>query len=77
MLKLLAEETGQSIYKTKLLYKHDPLNKTNFHKYIDNVESILVVVQTKSAIVGGFYAGQVGEKEPIKGNAFLFSIEEQ
>lgn len=74
---MLAEETGQRIVKTKLLYKHDPLNKASFHKYIDNVESILVVVQTKNAIVGGFYAGQVGEKEKIKGNAFLFSIEEQ
>jgi hypothetical protein len=31
--------------KTRLLYRLDPLNKTNFHSYIDNHPNFLLVVQ--------------------------------
>lgn len=38
---------------SKLLCKLDPLNKTNFHKYIDGIPHILVLVQLKN---GGILA---------------------
>ena len=59
-----------------MIFKLDPLNPTNFHKYIDNIENLLVVVQTKNTIIGAFYAGCFGEKEPSKKDAFLFSLSE-
>lgn len=33
------------IAKTKLLYTYDPLNKTNFHMYIDDKINIVFIIQ--------------------------------
>lgn len=46
------------IKKTKLVYTFDPLNKVNFHRYIDKIDSLLVIVKTaKGAILAGYTQG--------------------
>jgi hypothetical protein len=46
--------THRKIYRTKLIYKFDPINKVNFHRYIDGYMNILLIVRTSS---GHFLAG--------------------
>lgn len=36
---------GKQIIKTNFIYKYDELNKTNFHKYIDGKENIVLLVK--------------------------------
>ena len=70
-------ENRQVVSGTKLLYRFDSQNSSDFHKYIDNVDNILVVVETKNTIIGGYYAGSIGEKEPSGKASFLFSVKEK
>ena len=44
---------------------------------MDNVEGVIVVVETKNALIGGFYAGSLGEKKPSGKPSFLFSVKEK
>ena len=70
-------DNKQVVSGTKLLYKYESQNQVDFHKLIDNVESILVVVETKNTIIGGYYAGCIGEKEPSGKPSFVFSVKER
>lgn len=70
------EQIGRNIFKTKLLYKFDGLNKVSYHSYVDNHKSLIVLVQTKNAIVGGYYSGVFGEKSVDDKSSFLFSVDE-
>lgn len=54
---------GSKIAKSKLLYKFDPLNQTNVHKYIDDIQSLLCIIKTKCATIAGYYPGALTEKE--------------
>lgn len=47
------------IKKTHLLYRYDPLNKTNPHRYIDNQKNIILIAKT---IYGKYIAAFSGEK---------------
>ena len=46
----------QRITRTELLYRGDPLNPTSFHKYIDGVEDIVLVVRTEKGFVFASYS---------------------
>jgi hypothetical protein len=45
LVRNIEERIGASIVGTRLLCRWDPLNKVNFHKYIDDQEQIVVVVR--------------------------------
>jgi hypothetical protein len=42
------------ITQTKPVYRWDPLNKTNFHRYIDNRPNLLLIAKT---VNGYIFAG--------------------
>ena len=67
----------QTLTKTKLIYKFDPLNPTNFHKYVDGIKNVLVIAETQNTIIGGYYSGSFDEKEPSGSQSFLFSLKEK
>ena len=67
-------ENKQVLSEAKLLYRFEAEKQVDFHKSIDNVEGILVVVETKNTVIGGYYAGCLGEKEPSGKSSFLFSV---
>lgn len=40
------------------MYYFDPLNKVNFHRYVDKIDNLLVIVKTtKGAILAGYSQG--------------------
>ena len=46
---------GRDVMATKLLYRLDVLNKTNFHHYIDGKYNILIVIKLiNGSLIGGF-----------------------
>lgn len=46
------------VKQTKLMFKMDPRNNTNFHAYIDNTPDMLFVVMTKTGtVIAGYYSG--------------------
>lgn len=52
---MLANRYKQEPRCSKLLCRLDPLNKTNFHRYIDNTPNLLMLVELKNGkILGGF-----------------------
>lgn len=58
MTEQLESHFRMQIKKTKLVYFFDPLNKVNFHKYIDKLDNLLVIVKTaKGAILAGYTQG--------------------
>ena len=67
-------ENKQVLSEAKLLYRFEAEKQVDFHKSIDHVEGILVVVETKNTVIGGYYAGCLGEKEPSGKSSFLFSV---
>lgn len=60
---------------TRFLYKFDP-HDTNFHKYIDGVPNLIVLVHLSNATkIGGFTVDPLVENITHKpGNGFIFSL---
>jgi hypothetical protein len=55
ILKNLEEFTKSTPSESKLIYKYDPLNSVNFHKYLDQVENLIFFVKIRNGtIIGGF-----------------------
>lgn len=42
--------------RSKLIYKFDPLNKTNFHQYIDQIPNILVIIKLQNGFLTAAYS---------------------
>ena len=52
---ILNNRYHNQVINSKLLCKLDPLNKTNIHKYIDNVPYLMILIKLKNGrILGGF-----------------------
>ena len=45
LLSSLEERTNSKVKGTRLVYRWDPKNKVNFHKYIDKVGQLVVIVR--------------------------------
>ena len=56
------------ILKTFQIFQKDPLNSTNFHKYVDEIPDIVVTVKTESGFYLSGYSENplVGPKSPNK-----------
>ena len=64
-----------SIKKTVLIYSFDPLNKINFHKYIDDHECLLVIVKMKNgALLAGFTEGPFVPKKVSDRDGLIMSL---
>lgn len=65
-------------FKTKLLYKFDPLNNANFHNYFDYRPNLIIFIKlANNLIIGGFTAHPFDPDNVVKpGKGFLFSISE-
>ena len=73
--EVLENKYKSKLFKTQLVYKYDPLNKTNFHEYIDNKEGIFVLAKVGNEhIVGGFYNGKLLPKIGTDKDAILISV---
>ena len=43
-----------------MIYRYDPLNEVNFHRYIDKTEGLLFIVKTiRGNFLAGFYSGKL------------------
>lgn len=63
------------IKKTKLIYRLDPLNRVNFHKYIDNHMHIVLVAKTIYGRVIAAYSEECfTSKGTKKGDALLMAL---
>ena len=52
---MLKNRYKQAPNNSKLLCKYDLLNKVNFHKYIDDIPYLLVLIELQNGnIIGGF-----------------------
>lgn len=51
---MVQEYTKKDVINSKLLFKFDKINKSNFHHYIDNHPNVIVIIKT---ITGYFLAG--------------------
>jgi hypothetical protein len=56
LVDLLQSHERNAIHQTKLLYRWDPLNNTNFHRYIDGFQNILLLVRTTNDCLIGAYS---------------------
>lgn len=66
---------NRSIFKTKLIYRFEPLNKVNFHNYIDGCSNLVVIARTSS----GYYLAAFTEspfypKATANDAGLLFSL---
>lgn len=61
---------------TKIIYKYDDQNKTNFHTYFDKKENLLAIVKLcNGTIIGGFTANPFDPDRVEKpGKGFLFNL---
>lgn len=63
------------IKKTKLIYKFDPRNRTNFHQYIDNLNHLVLIIKTKNGVLlAGWSEGSFYPKMQSKKNGIIFSL---
>ena len=63
------------IFRTNLVYKIDPLNKNNFHQYIDNKENILALVRLVNGyIVAAYTQGKVYPKMVADKDGIIMSV---
>ena len=74
MRKILEEHVKKNIKVTKPIYKYDPLNKTNFHQYIDNHPHILVVAKfINGRTIAAYSEGPISSQEVATGSGLLIS----
>ena len=63
------------IVKTRLLYKFDTSNKVNFHRVIDNIPHIVVIIQLPNDyFMAGYSEGAFAPKMVSDKDALLFSL---
>jgi hypothetical protein len=76
LIDKLKEFVEGGALKTKLLYRTDPLNKTNFHKYIDGKNNILLLTRLTNGYVIGGYSYTPIEKDRTERSkrGFIFSL---
>ena len=66
------------VSETVLLYRTDSLNGTSFHKYIDRVPDIVLIVKTRAGIVFGAYSESPLEPDrKADKRSFIMSITNQ
>ena len=75
LVRHIEEKGGKKISKTRLLYRFDPLNKTDFHEYIDGIEGIALVVKSKKGFLfGAYYSGKIEPEKILNEFGLLISI---
>lgn len=61
-----------------LLYQYDPLNKVNFHKYVDHHAHTVLLIKLKTGwICGGYSEGAFVPKQTSTKDGLLFSLTAQ
>ena len=75
LLEMLENRFAKNVLHTKLLYKYDSKNPTNFHEYIDEKQNICLIYETKDGLIsGGISLGTLKKKENLKEDSILFSL---
>jgi hypothetical protein len=65
----------KTIRSAKTLYRYDPFNKTNFHRYFDNQPNILLIVKTKlGMLLGAFSSDQFSKTTRPTQMGIIFSL---
>ena len=78
MKKTLEDFSLQKIKKTKLIYQYDPLNKNNFHNYIDNHPHILALARlTNGRIVAAYSEDPISHGGGASSGAMVMSVTEK
>ena len=65
------------IIKSKLIYCFDPLNKVNFHRYIDSIDHLLVIIKTKYGAYTAAYSEGGFEKKALDKDGLLISLNQK
>ena len=47
------------LLKTKLLYRYDIKNPTNFNNYINGINNLLLIIKTKKNVFGSFSTSKI------------------
>lgn len=75
LIRHIEDLKKEKLVKSKLLFRYDQLNPTNFHKYIDNRSNLLCLIKTaKGALIASFYSGEYLRGEPMVKPALLISL---
>jgi len=57
------------------LYTYDRLNKTNFHRYVDDKQHIIFIIRSKDDYLFGAYSQpSFSERVVAKGPGLIFSL---
>jgi hypothetical protein len=73
--QLIQNKYNRKIFRTRLIYQMDPFNTTSFHKYVDQKDCLLVLVELANGnIVAGYYHGKIFPKMVADKDALLISI---
>jgi hypothetical protein len=66
-------------FDTQLLYRFDPLNPTNFHNYIDNLDNLLIVLElANGTVLAGFSVFPIDPQRTERpGKGLLMSITDE
>jgi hypothetical protein len=75
LIRHIQDLRKEQIIRSKLLFRFDQLNPTNFHKYIDNKSNLLCLVKTAAnAFIASFYSGEYIKGDPMVKPALLISL---
>ncbi len=75
MTETIQNKRNLKIQKTKLIFRDDPLNKINFHRYIDGISNLVVIVKTKKGFyIAGYTEGEFNPEKPSSGDGLLISL---
>ena len=78
MKEEIEKYTKRRVVMTELLYRMDPLNKTNCHKYIDGHDHLCVLIRLKNGrLIAGYSVGALSEKEPAMKGGIILSLTEK
>jgi hypothetical protein len=66
------------IYDTRLIYKYDPINPNNLHKYVDNNSQLVLVIRLVNGFCfAGYYQGAFRPGHPSDKQGLIISLTSQ
>ncbi len=75
IVSVIEKRLNRKIASTRLVYRYDTLNKTNFHKYIDNQEQLVIIIKLLNGfMLAAWTEGSFTPKMSSKKDGLIFSL---
>ena len=71
----LEKSKNKKIVRTRLIYKLDAINLINFHKYIDDIPNLIIIIKVTEGVYVAGYTNMPFRKKDHGDSALILSLQ--